>query len=109
MKQTKIYIPNGARACDTHLSEILWSTIDRNTTQRSKFTTKQIEDLIELLRDSGTKVTNNPGLYFFFIVNAMRIKLEVEKYAKSQHKYYFISFSNRSTEYQHNENIHWSQ
>lgn len=55
-----MYIPNGARACDLHLSEIPWNTIDR-TRQQNKFTAKQIEDLIELLIDSGSEVTNNPG------------------------------------------------
>lgn len=61
MKQTKTYIANGAKACDQHLSEMLWNTVDRNNGQRYKFTTKQIEDLIQLLGDSGSMVTKNPG------------------------------------------------
>lgn len=64
MKQSKVYIPNGARACNTHLSEHLWRTVDRNITQRNKFTTKQVEDLIELLSASNSKYTYNPGCLF---------------------------------------------
>lgn len=62
MKQRKIYIPDGARACDRHLSEIPWNTITNNTGQQSKFSAKQIKDLIELLRNSGSKIVSKiPG------------------------------------------------
>lgn len=62
MKHRKIFIPNGARACDQHLSEISWNVIDRNTVHQSKYTANQLENLIELLRNSGSNmVTKIPG------------------------------------------------
>lgn len=59
-----IYISKGARACDRHLNELSWNTIQRNVNQRYKFSTKQIEDLIQLLRNSGsTTISETAGEY----------------------------------------------
>lgn len=69
VKRKKIYIPNGARSCEQHLSEIPWNLIGRNTIPQNslnKFSAKQIEDLIQLLRNSGSNmVLEIPGEYNF--------------------------------------------
>lgn len=66
MKLKKIYIPNTARACNQHL-DAAWNIVGHSTDGRYKFSTKQIEDLIQLLcNPSAPRVVSEiPGKYSF--------------------------------------------
>lgn len=59
MKQRNIYIPDKARACNLHLVEDLWNTVGDNDGQRSAFSTKQIEDMVQLLCRAGPKIESD--------------------------------------------------
>lgn len=68
----KLYIPAGARACNRHEFEDTWDINSIGPIQR--FSAKQIEDLINLLRDSA--LGNNPhksGCYFCIRICLCRI------------------------------------
>lgn len=49
--QNKVYIPNQARVCTRHMSEDAWNTL-HGVGRRTKFTAKQINEMIQLLTDS---------------------------------------------------------
>lgn len=59
MKDKKIYIPNKARACVQHLNA--WDAIDGDAGRRTKFNAEQIEDMVQLICDSGPKNTLETG------------------------------------------------
>lgn len=46
---------NGARACNEHLLVGSWNNIGNSINQRNRFSKQQIEDLIQLLRDSDSR------------------------------------------------------
>lgn len=58
MKENKIFIPSGARACNLHYSVDNWGI---NTQIENRFTRKQLEEMFELLCDSKNAVSNSPG------------------------------------------------
>lgn len=61
MKQKKIYIPREARACNQHMHN--WDTvIDTNIDRPMKFNANQVDDMIQLLCNSGPKMVSEiPG------------------------------------------------
>lgn len=67
LKQTKICIPDGARVCEQHLQMNEWSTLNGHTDHITKFSAKQVEDMIQLLTDSRSKIGSEfPGPYECF-------------------------------------------
>lgn len=71
LKTKNLCIPVGARACNRHGCENPW---DDNLIERigpiQRFNRKQIEDMINLLRDSAERNTpNKSGLYFRTCIN----------------------------------------
>lgn len=64
MKEKKIFIPDGARACNYHYSLQDWSI---NTQLENRFTRNQLEDMVDLLCDRKNNVSNSPGKLHYMI------------------------------------------
>lgn len=65
LKERKFYLPIESRACNQHLCAGTWDTVDGITDQRTKFSTKQTEDMLELLCNPSPKIVPEiPGYYF---------------------------------------------
>lgn len=49
------------------MSEMSWNRIENNINQRNRFSKQLIEDMVDLLRDSGTNILSEevPGYYHF--------------------------------------------
>lgn len=58
MKENKIFIPSGARACNQHYSLQNWSI---NTQLENRFTRKQLEEMFDLVCDSKNDEISSPG------------------------------------------------
>lgn len=59
MKNFNIYLPNGVKACYTHSNVDVWKDAPLRD-GKYDFTTKQIEDMVELLRNPDIKGTTIP-------------------------------------------------
>lgn len=68
LKAKKICIPDGARVCEEHSQIDTWNNLNSNTDQLTKFSAKQVEDMLQLLSDSGPKISLEiPGSYFYYL------------------------------------------
>lgn len=75
--KNRVYIPNRTRVCARHESEYVWNNF-QGKDRRSKFTTKQVNEMVHSLCDS-IDVYNSPGefsiiylLIFNLYQNCMR-------------------------------------
>lgn len=70
LKERKFYLPIGSRACDQHLCPGMWDTVDGITDQRTKFSTKQTEDMLQLLCGPSAKIVPEiPGYYSLIYIS----------------------------------------